>query len=91
MYNVLSLSDYLSLVRDIFRDARYIDFHTSIMTIEMDEVEQIALVKVREEQNLHYQGRERRSTVSLVEYEIGYEDGWVFFNRAETTARQDIR
>ena len=87
---IQSKVEYLDEVKPIFDDAKYVRMYTTIMTMEFDEQKQTAKVKVREEQDMDYQGRETRY-VSLVDVEVGYEDGWVFFKSSDKTAMQEIR
>ena len=86
----MSRFEYLESVRDIFKRAKELLVYTEITDIEYTEPGRSALVTVREEYRLHFNGRKERM-VSIVELEIGFEDGWIFIEKATTTAKQEIK
>lgn len=82
--------EYMDMVRDIMRDAKSIHFYTTVMEIDIDPSGERAFVKVQEDETIDLHGRPRR-IVSILEAELGFEDGWIYFDRMERTAQQEIR
>jgi len=82
--------EYLDLVRDIFKHAKEILVYSTITDIEIVEPGVKAIVKIQEDGLLDYQG-DRKRVVSISEVEVGYEDGWIFFESSTTIARKDIK
>lgn len=79
--------EYLDEARNILNRAKEVSVATSIREIDFDASAQVAHVQVQEEQYLDYQGKKRKS-VSIVDYEIGYEDGWMYFTEMTVSARR---
>lgn len=79
--------EYLEEARNILERAKAISILTTITKIDFDPSTQLAFVQVLEEQSLDYQGK-NRNLVSTVDYEIGYEDGWMYFTKMTINARR---
>jgi len=82
--------EYFDLVRDIFKHAKEIIVYSTITDIEFVEPGTRAIVTIQEDGLLDYQG-ERKRVVSMSEVEVGYEDGWIFFESSTTIAKKDIK
>lgn len=82
--------EYFDMVKDIFRHAKEILVYSTITDIEFVEPGKRALVTIQEDGLLDYQG-ERKRVVSMTEVEVGYEDGWIFFESSTTIAKKDIK
>ncbi len=82
--------EYLELVRDVFKYAKEILVYSTITDIEIVEPGVKAIVKIQEDGLLDYQG-DRKRVVSISEVEVGYEDGWIFFESSTTIAKKDIK
>jgi hypothetical protein len=86
----MSRVEYLELVRDIFKRAKEILVYSEVTDINIVEPGKKALVTVREDGRLDFEGKNERM-VSIVELEVGYEEGWIYFEKATTTAKQKIK
>ena len=82
--------EYLTMAKDIFRYAKELIVYTEITDIEFTEPGVMALVTVREDGRVDYNGSRRRM-VSIVELEVGFEDGWIFVEKATIVAKQEIK
>lgn len=82
--------EYLELVRDVFKHAKEILVYSTITDIEIVEPGVRAVVQIQEDGLLDYQG-ERKRVVSISEVEVGFEDGWIFFESSTTIAKKDIK
>ncbi len=86
----LDRSEYLKLVKEIFESARELRMTTLVVDIEMTEPGAQALVTTQEEE-YRKMGAETMHYTSLNKVVVGYEDGWIFFARAERTASRKIQ
>ena len=77
------------MVEGIFKTASYVGISTMITDIEFVEPGRKAIVKTQEEQLTKQFGATTHLT-SLFDVTVGYEDGWIFFERSELTAQQVI-
>lgn len=82
--------EYFELVKDIFRYAKEILVYSTITDIEIVDPGVRAIVKIQEDGLLDYHG-ERKRVVSISEVEVGFEDGWIFFENSTTIAKKDIK
>lgn len=82
--------EYLELVRDIFKYAKEILVYSTITDIEIVEPGKRAIVKIQEDGLLDYQGEKKR-VVSISEVEVGFQEGWIFFENSTTIAKKDIK
>lgn len=85
----VSRADYLEMVEDIFDTSSFVRVQTAIMDIEFVEPGRRAIVKTQEEE-MRKQGSDTKHYTSLIDYTVGYEDGWIFFERSQRTAIQVI-
>jgi|ETNmetMinimDraft_22_1059887.scaffolds.fasta_scaffold00019_63 hypothetical protein len=81
--------DYLEMVEDIFRRAKELRVHSDVTDIEFTEPGRRATVSVQEDNTIHYMGRRERM-VSVMEYTVGFEDGWIFIENATVLAKNEI-
>lgn len=82
--------EYVALVRELFKNAKEIIVYSTINDIEFVEPGSRAVVTIQEDGLVDYMG-ERRRTVSISEVEVGYEDGWIYFESSKTIAKKDIK
>lgn len=88
-YAATGRADYLSLVDSLFKTAKHLEVNTMIMDIEYIEPGRKALVKIQEEEKRDHLGNTQHFT-SLLDVEVGFEDGWIFFEKTTRTAMQVI-
>lgn len=81
--------DYLDFVRDVFRRAKEIRVYSSVTDVEITEPGRRAIVSVQEDNTIDYLGRDER-IVSIMEYTVGFEDGWIFIEKATILAKNEI-
>ena len=81
--------DYLEMVEDIFRRAKELRVHSDVTDIEFTEPGRRATVSVQEDNTIDYMGRSQR-LVSVMEYTVGFEDGWIFIENATVLAKNEI-
>lgn len=81
--------DYLSMVRELFENADYLEMNTVVMDIEYSESGNSATVKIQEEEKGKQYGSKWHYT-SLLDVEVGIEDGWIFIERTTRTSKQVI-
>lgn len=81
--------DYLDLVEDVFKTAKYIEMTTVVMSIEYTEPGRRALVKIQEEEKRTI-GSNAQHFTSLIDVVVGCEDGWIFFEKTTRTSIQVI-
>ncbi len=82
--------EYLEMVKDVFKNAKEVLCYSTITDIEIIEPGVRAIVKIQEDGLLDYEG-ERRRVVSISEVEVGFEEGWIFFESSTTIAKKDIK
>ncbi len=82
--------EYMEHVKEVFRYAKEIIVYSEIHDIEYIEPGRLALVTVQEDGLIDFQG-ERKRIVARVEIEVGFEDGWIYFLNATTTAKKEIK
>ncbi len=82
--------EYLDLVENIFKHAKELVVYTEALEIDFVEPGVRAVVMVQEETLVDYLG-DRKRMVMRSEIEIGYEDGWIFFENSVTNAKQEIK
>lgn len=82
-------TDYLDLVDELFSTAEYVEVVTMIMDVEFIEPGRRALVTVQEEERREQFGNPQHFT-SMSEIEVGFEDGWAFFEKSTRIAEQII-
>lgn len=88
--NYMGRSEYLDMVKDIFNSARELRVTTMIMDIEFTEPGSQALVTTQEE-DYRKLGSDIQHYTSLYKVTVGYEDGWIFFERSERSAFREIQ
>lgn len=81
--------DYLNHVHDLFEDASYIEMRTVVMDIQYSESGDSATVKVQEEEKAKVYGDKWHYT-SIVEVDVGIDDGWIYIDRTNRTSKQVI-
>ncbi len=82
--------EYFDLVRDIFKSAKEIQVYSTITEIDIVEPGSRAVVTIHEDGLIDYLG-DRKRVVSISEVEVGYEDGWIYFESSTTTSKKDIK
>lgn len=82
--------EYFEFVERVFREAKELVVYSEVLEIDFVEPGVRAVVIAQEEQRLHYAGDNKR-VVSRVEIEVGFDDGWIFFESSVTTAKQEIK
>lgn len=81
--------DYLDMVESIFDTAKHLEVNTMVMDIDYSEDGQSALVRVQEEEKRIQFGNTQHYT-SLLDVEVGFENGWIFITKSTRTAMQVI-
>lgn len=82
-------TDYMDFVESIFKEASFMKVQTMVMDIEYTESGDKALVKVHEEEERIIHGNTEHYT-SLIDVEVGFEDGWIFIDKTTRTSTQVI-
>ncbi len=82
-------SDYLTMVDDLFDDAKTLRVITRVMDIEYAEPGRKAIVTTQEEEYRELRGDVQHYT-SIIEVEVGFEEGWIYFLKSTRTAMQVI-
>lgn len=81
--------DYLDMVESIFDTAKHLEVNTMVMDIDYSEDGNSALVRVQEEEKRIQYGDTQHYT-SLLDVEVGFENGWIFIEKSTRTAMQVI-
>lgn len=81
--------EYLDMVEGIFDTAKEVFIHTVVMDIEYMESGMEAIVKIQEEEKVKQFANTRHYT-SLLDVEVGFENGWIFINKTTRTSKQTI-
>ena len=88
--SVYTYYEYMDLAREFFRQASEVTIYTQITDIQIDDMNQNAMVTVQEDRNLRRGGVGTR-TITLSEVTVGFEDGWIFFEEWRDLAYQEIK
>ena len=89
MSDMLSGGEYLKQVDLLFEEASELQIRTAINEIEYTIPGRQAVVKITEEEFSKLGGQERHYA-SAIEVVVGYEDGWIFFERLTCVAKQKL-
>ena len=82
--------DYLALAREILERAEEIVVYSEVTDIEIIEPGKLGKVSIQEDMRIDYMSSRKRM-VSIVEMEVGFEDGWIFFESATTLAKREVK
>ena len=82
--------DYLALAREVLERAEEIVVYSEVTDIEIIEPGKLAKVSIQEDMRIDYMSSRKRM-VSIVEIEVGFEDGWIFFESATTLAKREVK
>jgi len=85
-----SYSDYMEMARDFFRVASNVDIYTQITDVMVEDSGTMATVTVQEDMVMRVGGTKKR-TITLAEVEVGFDDGWIFFEEWRDIAQRDVR
>ena len=82
--------DYLALAREVLERAEEIVVYSEVTDIEIIEPGKLGKVSIQEDMRIDYMSSRKRM-VSIVEMEVGFEDGWIFFESATTLAKREVK
>lgn len=82
-------TEYLDFVEGLFNRASYMNVNTHVMEIVYSENNEGANVKIQEEEKRVVYGNTEHYS-SLIDVDVGFEDGWIFINKTVRTDQQII-
>lgn len=88
--NYTSRSDHLKFVKSALATAKDLRVSTMLMDVQITGPSS-ALVVVQEDVRLHTRHSPSRHVVTIMEVDVGFEDGWIFLARIRRTAEQEFR
>jgi len=85
-----SYAEYMELARETFRQVSNLQTYTQVTDIRIEENQSTAKATVQEDLLTEIGGFEKR-VITLAEVDVGFEEGWIFFEETRVLARQEIR
>lgn len=82
-------NDYMDFVEGLFKRATFMNVSTHVRDIEYSENGDEALVKIQEEEKRVVYGNTEHFT-SLIDVQVGFEEGWIFITKTTRTDQQII-